>query len=164
MRTSFDGTWMPTTADQYFSVDKPGFVWKADVRMMRWLPMVGRDKYVNGRGNMLIKALSVVSVVDATDAKTDQGTLLRYLGEICWFPAAALSPYITWQPVDDAHARATMTYKGVTASATFAFDAQHRLAGVSALRYMGGGDKGTLQKWYIPSRAWKTIHGVTIPV
>ena len=35
---------------------------------------------------------------------------------------------------------------------------------MSALRYMGGGDKGTLQKLYIPVRAWRTIHGVTIPV
>ena len=60
--------------------------------MMRWLPLVGRDKYVNGRGNRLIKALSAVPVVNAADAKTEQGTLLRYLGEICWFPAAALCP------------------------------------------------------------------------
>ncbi|MBO0935807.1 hypothetical protein J2I47_04525 [Fibrella sp. HMF5335] len=164
MRTSPNGNWMPTSAEQYFSVDRPGFVWKADVRMMRFLPLAGRDKYVDGRGNMLIKALSVVPVVDAADAKTDQGTLLRYLGEICWFPAAALSPYIAWQPIDDTHAQATMTYKGVTARATFAFDAQHRLVSVSALRYMGGGNKGTLQQWYIPSHAWKTLHGVTIPV
>lgn len=164
MRTSPDGKWMPTEAKQYFAVDRPGFVWEADVHMLPFLPLAGRDKYADGKGNMLIKALSLVPVVNASDAKTDQGTLLRYLGELCWFPSAALSPYTTWQAIDSTRAQATMTYQGVSATAVFAFDEQHRLVSVSAKRYMGGGKEGKLEKWYIPVRAWKEMDGVTIPV
>ncbi|QDK77500.1 hypothetical protein EXU85_02355 [Spirosoma sp. KCTC 42546] len=164
MRTSPEGRWMPTKAVQYFGVDKPGFVWEADVRMLPFLPLSGRDKYADGKGNMLIKALSLVPVVNASDAKTDQGTLLRYLGEMCWFPSAALSPFIQWRAIDATHAQATMSYKGVSATAVFAFDEQHRLTSVSANRYMGGGKDGKLEKWYIPVRDWKEMDGVVIPV
>ncbi|UFH57111.1 DUF6544 family protein [Spirosoma sp. KNUC1025] len=164
MRTSPDGQWLPTEAEQYIGVDEPGFIWKADVRMLSFLPLAGRDKYANGKGNMLIKALSVLPIVNASDAKTDQGTLLRYLGEMCWYPSAALSPFITWQSIDAYHAQATMTYKGVSASAIFMFDEQHRLAGVSAKRYKGSGAESQLADWYIPVRDWKLMDGVTIPV
>ncbi|GAB3949615.1 hypothetical protein GCM10028805_26160 [Spirosoma harenae] len=164
MRTNPDGKWMPTDAEQYFNVDTPGFVWKADVQMLPFLPLAGRDKYVGGKGNMLIKALSMIPLVNASDAKTDQGTLLRYLGEMCWFPSAAISPYITWQSIDATRAQATMTYQGVSASAEFTFDEQHRMASFSANRYMGAGRDGKLEKWFIPTRAWKRIDGTTIPV
>lgn len=110
MRTSPPGNWMPTEAEQYVNVNEPGFVWKADVRMLRFLPLAGRDTYLGGRGNRLIKAFSAVPIVDAADAKTDQGTLLRFLGELCWFPSAALSPYLTWQAIDNQHTQAIMTY------------------------------------------------------
>lgn len=164
MRTSPEGRWMSTEAEQYFGVDKPGFVWSAEVRMLPFLPLAGRDKYADGKGNMLIKALSLVPLVNASDAKTDQGTLLRFLGEMCWFPSAALSPYIHWRTIDATHAQATMSYKGVSATAVFAFDEQHRLTSVSANRYMGGGKDGKLEKWYIPVRNWKEMDGVVIPV
>ncbi|ADB36660.1 DUF6544 family protein [Spirosoma linguale] len=164
MRTSPDGAWMPTQARQYFSIDPPGFVWKANVQMRSFLPLAGRDKYTGGKGNMLIKALSLVPVVDAADAKTDQGSLLRFLGEMCWFPSAALSSYLSWRAIDATQAEATMQYAGVTAKAVFAFDAQHRLTCVTARRYMGGGQAGKLETWYIPCKAWKTFQGITIPV
>ncbi|MCY7350901.1 MAG: hypothetical protein LH606_09560 [Cytophagaceae bacterium] len=164
MRTSPTGAWMHTEAEQYFGVDRPGFVWKANVQMMGFLPLAGHDSYAGGKGRMLIKALSVVPVVDAADAKTDLGAMLRYLSEMCWFPSAALSPYITWQAIDTSHAQATMTDKGMTVKAVFAFDEQHRLGSITANRYYGGGEAGKLESWYIPARAWKTMHGVTIPV
>ncbi|RYF66556.1 MAG: hypothetical protein EOO39_22810 [Cytophagaceae bacterium] len=163
MRTSPQGKWMPTSARQYFGVDEPGFVWQADVRMMSFLPLAGRDKYANGKGNMLIKAMALVPIVDASDPATDQGTLLRYLAELCWFPAAALSPYISWQPIDNSHAGAIMTYKGVSAKAIFTFDQQHRISDITARRFMGGGTASTLQNWHIPMRAWRQINGVIIP-
>lgn len=164
MRTSPDGTWMPTTAQQYIDVDKPGFVWKADVRMFSLLPLAGLDKYVDGKGNMQVKGLSFIPIVNASDAKTDQGELLRYLSEMCWYPSAALSPYITWQPIDDTQAQATMSYKGVTASAIFTFDIQHRLVSVAAKRYKGNDAQSQMEDWYIPARAWKSMDGITIPV
>jgi hypothetical protein len=113
---------------------------------------------------MLIKAASLANVVDATGAKIDQGTLLRYLGEIVWFPSAALSSHITWQAVDRTTAKATMSYRGVSASALFAFDERGRFSRLHAERYMGSGAEATLEEWVVPAMDWRVIRGVEVPV
>jgi hypothetical protein len=122
MRTAPDKPWMPVAAEQYFTVDPPGFVWRVNARMAHVLPIAGRDRFAGGRGDMLIKVASVLTVADGTGPQIDQGALLRYLGEIVWFPSAALSDAIAWEPIDERSARATMRQGAVTASAVFAFD------------------------------------------
>jgi len=39
----------------------------------------------------------------------NQSDLLRFLGDIQWFPATALSKYVTWDAADAQSARATMS-------------------------------------------------------
>lgn len=163
MRTSPTQGFMPARAEQYFRVDQPGFVWRVRVTLLGFIPVLGRDKYAQGKGNMLIKAGALVSVVDATGDKIDQGTLLRYLGEMVWFPSAVLSPYLTWEPLSADSARATMSYRGVTASAVFSFDRQGRFASLSAERYLGAGADAALHQWFIPATEWKVFHGVEVP-
>jgi hypothetical protein len=164
MRTSPDGAWMPVRAEQYFSVDPPAFVWSADVTMLRTLPLVGRDEYRGGKGRMLIKALSLVSVVDATGEKIDQGTISRFLAEIVWFPSAALSRHIAWIPLDGARAKAVMSYRGVTASAVFSFDGVGRFSSMRAERFMGGGSDARLRPWLASASEWRRMGGVEVPV
>lgn len=164
LRTSPDQAWMPASAEQYFRTDEPGFVWRVRVRMARLLPIAGRDSYRDGHGRMLIAAGSLVPVVDAADEKIDHGTLLRYLGEMVWFPAAALRPYIRWEPIDDGSARATMRYGGVEASAIFSFDEQGRFTGLEAQRYLGGGAEAKLERWAVVATAWEERDRVRIPV
>jgi uncharacterized protein DUF6544 len=164
MRTGPDEPWMPVMAEQYFTVDPPGFVWSVDATMMRVLPIVGRDEYTDGRGHMLIKMAGLITVADATGPEIDQGTLLRFLGEIVWFPSAALQPYISWQEVDARNARATMSFGGVTASALFSFDERGRFVRLTASRYMGSGKEARVEEWVTPSTAWRVVRGVEMPV
>ncbi|MBS1773163.1 MAG: hypothetical protein JST82_09890 [Bacteroidetes bacterium] len=164
MRTSLDGKWMHTKAEQWFNVSKPAFVWAAKVNMNSMLFFTGCDKFENGKGDMRIKILALIPVVHGTGKETDQGTMLRYLGEICWFPSAALSAYLHWEPINDYSAKATMTYNGMSVSAVFEFDADYNLKGISAKRYKGSGDEAALEDWYIPCTEWKVLNGVKIPV
>ena len=120
LRTGPDKPWMPVAAEQYFSVDPPGFVWSVNARMMGVLPIAGRDRYADGHGHMLIKVASLLTVADGVGPEIDQGAMLRYLGEIVWFPSAALSDAISWEAIDERSARATMRHAGVTVSAVFA--------------------------------------------
>jgi hypothetical protein len=161
MRTGPGKPFMHAEAKQYFTVDEPGFVWTVEVTMMGVVPVVGRDSYVDGRGRMFIQAGGLVTVADGTGAKFDQGTLLRYLAEISWFPSGALAPYITWEPIDESRARATMFSGGIAASAVFAFDDHGRLTQMTAKRYFGG---QTLEDWVIPVTEWKMIRGIEMPV
>lgn len=161
MRTSPGQAPMPAEAEQYFTVDRPGFVWTVDVTMLRVVPIVGRDSFVDGAGRMFIKAGGLVPVADGTGPTFDQGTALRFLGEIIWFPSAALAPYISWTPIDDRRAQATLTFQSVTVSAVFEFDDRGRFVSLAADRYFDG---RTLERWVIPATAWAVIRGIEMPV
>jgi hypothetical protein len=166
MRTAREGKWMPVTAEQYFTVDQPGFVWVADVKAAPGLHLLGRDLYRDGHGHMLIKALSLYPVADNRGATVDQGTLLRYLAEIAWFPSAALAPYIRWQPVDDHRAMATMHWGDITASGVFGFTPEGDMESFSAMRFYDRKEGATLEPWLIKvvPGAYKEFDGVRIPV
>jgi hypothetical protein len=163
LRTSPDAAWMPARAEQYFTVDPPAFIWRVDATMMGVLPIAGRDRYAGGHGHMLIKAASMVNIVDVADEKIDHGSMLRFLGEIVWFPSAALSPYIAWEPVDETSAKATMRYGGLSASAVFTFSEQGRLLGMRAERYLGGGADAKLTPWVVSCSRWGAFQGVEVP-
>ena len=108
MRTKKDGPWIPFQAQQYFSLNPPAFVWKADIRMNGVVQMEGRDKLEKGKGNMLIKAESLFPIANANGKEIDQGTFVRYMAEMCWFPQAALKNYISWKELDANRAQALL--------------------------------------------------------
>lgn len=151
-------------AVQYFRVDEPEFLWRVRAFGPAGLPIAGRDSYEAGRGRMVIALLSMVRVADAHNSKIDQGALLRYLAETVWFPSAALSSFIRFQPVDDRRAQAIMTWGGVEASAEFHFDAQDRVAAITARRYFGGEPDAKLEDWEITMTAWEQRGGCLVPV
>ncbi|QGG46797.1 hypothetical protein FTV88_0618 [Heliorestis convoluta] len=103
--------WMPLEAQQYFTIDKPGFLWTAKFKVAPFIHIVGRDRYHEGKGHMLIKFQSFFNIADAKGYEMDQGSLVRYLAEIVWVPTAALEEYIAWQEIDENSALATMTYQ-----------------------------------------------------
>ncbi len=157
--------WYEANAEQYFTVDNPAFIWKVKVDMMPLVFFTGRDKFSDGKGNMLIKVLSLFNVVNASDnEKINQGTLQRYLGETIWFPTAVVSPYIKWEEIDSLSAKATMTYKGTTGSAVFTFNENGDFVKFSAMRYMGSEENSQLKEWIITLSDYKIYNGIKIPV
>jgi len=157
--------WTDAYAEQYFTIDKPAFIWKVDMQMMPFLDIAGRDKFFDGKGEMLIKILSLFPVVNNNDnEKINTGTIQRYLGEIVWFPSAALSPYITWEKIDDFSAKALITYKGTTGSGVFYFDEKGNFVKYSAQRYMSSEDDAKLKEWIIAVSESRVMNGINIPV
>jgi len=161
-RLEEDKGWMPFEAEQYFITNPPGFVWVASFEMAPLLSVTGRDRYVDGQGDIDMRLLSLFPVAKKSGGGLDQGALLRYLGEIVWFPAAALSPYIKWEEIDPTTARATMSHQGVTASATFTLDEQGRVTNITAPRYNDA--KGNFETWTIPIRTYGELNGIEVPV
>jgi hypothetical protein len=165
MRTApHKDNWIETTAEQYFTIDKPAFIWQVKMQMMPLVSVSGRDKFVLGKGQMLIKAFSLVNIVNDEDEKIDQGALQRYLAEICWFPSATLCPYIKWQAIDDSSARATMIYKGIKGSVTFYFNNQGDMIRCRANRFKGSGRDAKPEKWVVSSNGFAVMKGIRIPV
>lgn len=161
MQTARGGAWMAFRARQLFVVPRPAFLWVVDVDGPLGLGLAGRDLYVDGRGQMRIELLSLIPVVDAAGPKIDQGTLVRFLAETIWFPSAALQPYIEWEPLDQAAARATMRWGGVEASGLFRFDDDGDPVRFEASRYRDE----SLADWIIDNDPahFALLDGVRVP-
>ena len=163
MRLKEAQSWMPVEAEQYFTVNEPGFIWKARIKAAPLFHIVGRDKYFEGKGSMLINALSLIKIADSSGKEINQGTLIRYLAETVWFPSAALNSYITWEEIDASSARATIDYRGITVSGVFNFNNIGEVTSFVAKRYMENNGKYSLETWLVTMRNYKELDGIKIP-
>jgi len=164
LRTKPGGNWFPFTATQYFTVNEPQFIWQTTMKMMPIIDVTGRDKFVNGKGEMTIKLLSLVNLAKARDDdKLDSATMIRYLAETTWFPTAALNDYIGWEALSPTSAKAIMTYKGITVSGIMKFAENGDFVSFEADRYKETGKKASLEKWLVETIAYKDFNGIRIP-
>jgi hypothetical protein len=157
------GVSLPILAEQWYTVDPPGFVWDATVPLAG-LPVVrGRDAYVDGHGMMTILAGSVVPVVDASGPEMDQASLTRYLSEMPWFPMSFLSDRVTWESVDDSTVRVSIADGEHRATGTLLIDAVGRLTEFRSERYAKVGDRFELRPWSAPTLGYGEIGGLRLP-
>ena len=156
--------WVPLQAEEHYTVQPPGFVWDSTIHKGP-LPMArGRDMYASGEGRMLIKAGSLFTVVDDKGPEMDQGSLMRYLSEMIWFPTAFLDDNISFEPIDDESARVTLTEGGKSVSATMYFDEEGKVTDFVAKRYRtveGGYD---LEPWSAPVYEYGELAGLKLPL
>lgn len=155
--------WMTANATQYTTINNPAFIWTVDVKMNSLLNFQGRDKFENGKGEMLIKMNSLINVINEKGEKLDEGSLQRYLGEMVWFPSLALSPYIAWERINDTTAKATMIYKGTKGSGTFYFNPNGDVTKFSALRYKSNEAESKRHVWTMDISKYKKFKGIKVP-
>ena len=155
--------WHEAMAEQYFTIENPAFIWTVKLNMSPFIQIRGRDKFVDGKGEMQMKMNSIINLGKETGEKMDEGTLQRYLGEMSWFPSAVIMPYVTWEEVDSLTAKATMSYQGTTGSGTFYFNEQGDFTKFSTMRYMGNDSNAQRYEWVITVDDYAEFEGVKIP-
>lgn len=155
--------WMHATAVQYSAVEVPSFIWVVKAKMNSFLNFQGRDKFVEGHGEMLIKLNSLFTIVNEPGDKLDEGSIQRYLGEMVWFPSLALSPYITWEELSETSAKATINYKGTQGSGTFYFNKSGELIKFSALRFKENTSDAKRYWWVLEVEDYKIFEGIKVP-
>jgi hypothetical protein len=134
MRSKPSADWMNFNAAQYFTIDPPAFVWKAEI-MASMITIAGRDKFESGKGNMLIKPLYIYPLANSSGPEIDQGTMIRYMAELIWFPEAARMDYFKWEPIDSNRASLSMTLNEISATGIFTFDENGLVKSFSSQRY-----------------------------
>jgi len=162
-RTDVKQKWFPLDAAQYVATEMPGFIWFAHMHMAPLVTVSARDRLSGGRGNMLVKLLSLIRLADAAGKEIDQGTLLRYLGEMVWYPTAFLNRNIRWEPVDSRSARAIFTDGDMTVSGLFIFGDGGEVTSFKARRYMSSGNAATLEDWSAEIHDYREVDGIRIP-
>ena len=163
-RQSTNRPWMPVTAEQLFTTNPPGFVWKARFKVAGLPLMSARDAYQDGHGHMYGKIAGLFTLFNARGPQIDQGTLLRYLGEMIWFPTAFLGENISWQSVDENTAQVTLRDGSQTVSARMSFDDFGRPVNFNAQRYRELNGAYELLSWSVPMTDFAERCGLTIPV
>jgi hypothetical protein len=165
MRPKPSGKWFPLTAEEYYAVDTPGFVWKGRLVFASLFSIVAQDMYLNGLGNMHVKLMSAVNIVNAKGKEMDEASLTRYFNEMQWFPSSLVSDYVKWDVIDNNNALATLTNLGMKVSAIFSFDNDGRITNFVAERCRSD-DKGRLvrTKWSTPISEYKQYdNGMRLP-
>jgi hypothetical protein len=122
------------------------------------------DKFSKGEGSLVVKMMSLFKVADAKGKDYDQAELMRYLAEMIWFPAAFLSEYIRWEPINSDSSRVMINIEGLTASADVYFNPSGQITNFVAERYMDVGGGSILKKWSTPLEDYAEINGVMVPV
>jgi hypothetical protein len=142
--------WMAMAAEQSYTTDPPGFVWKARFKMWGLPLMSARDAYRDGHGHMFGKLAGLFTIFDARGEKLDQGTMVRFLSEMPWFPIALLGKNITWQAVDDHSADVTFSDAGRSVTGRMYFDDEGRQTNFEAMRYREINGDYALDRWTAP--------------
>jgi hypothetical protein len=161
MRKKPEGKWLPMEAEQCITADLPGFIWNGTMGNS-FITINGRDKYMNGKGNMLIKLMSTIPIDNSSGEEMDQGAMMRFLAEIEWLPSAALNNYIQWTHINDTSALGTMANGNRTVSGIFYFDSEGDIVGFEGKRYGNFDGHFSLETWYIKILEHKEFNGVRI--
>ncbi|TVP82582.1 MAG: hypothetical protein EA344_11475 [Alkalicoccus sp.] len=153
----------PAEAEQFITTDYPSFIWNVKMKMQPGFAVAGRDWYRFGQGEMLIKAASVFPIVTVrNNKKTNQSTLQRFLLEMAWYPSAALSPFVSWETVDEKTAKAVMSYCGSTGEGTFHFSEDGDLVRLSAYRFRDKEDEEPTE-WMAEAFEHMEVDGIRMP-
>jgi hypothetical protein len=116
--------WLNMNAIQNFTNGNRGFVWSATITIFSPVNVKVIDSYINGKGAMKGKVLSLITVIDEREKKElNKAALQRYLAESVWFPTALLPTQgVKWTGIDEKKASATINDSGITVSLVFGFN------------------------------------------
>lgn len=134
-------------------------------RIFGLFPFEGRDKYQNGKGNMMIKLLKLFTVADAKGKEMDESALVTLLSDVLFMPNLAIQEKIEWNSIDSNSVKAKFEDKGNEVSGIFYFNNNHefiRFTTDDRFYMLKDGSYKNL-KWSIEFNNYSDINGVKIP-
>jgi hypothetical protein len=123
---------LKTQAQQFFSNDPHAFTWHAKIYIDAGIYINVFDSYVDSKGALKAKFLSLYTIVDEKDKKElNEGELQRYLAEALWYPTALLpSESLKWSSIDKNTALATISDGGISTSLEFRFNKKGEISSI----------------------------------
>lgn len=118
------------------------------------IPFEGYDYYQSGTGGMKGVIAKIITLFDQNGPDMDKACLVTFLAESMFAPTILLQDYITLEEISDFEVRATISYKGQTASGIFSFNENYEMASFTTNDRAAQGTDGTME--YIP---WSALCG-----
>ena len=149
--------WVNIKGEQYFTAERPGFIWKGKTSLF-----TARDMYISEKGKIIVSLFSLFAVVKGEGQQYDHGELLRWLGESVWFPTNLLpSDRLQWTPVDSESAELNFDYNGLSLAYRVSFNQEGEITKLETKRYMG---EDNLETWTGRVSEYQKINGMIIPM
>lgn len=160
--------WAPLKAEVSYTTDPPSLVFHARVGDSFLGRATIREKYMDGKGHLLLKIWPGITVVDNTGETTVFDQADRFLNEMVWFPTAFVKPYNHWEAIDANSAKVTMSYQGVTVSATVYINEKGEMVKFVGQKHVGvdgnlGGKEQMLVGWTVNLGDYEERHGFRVP-
>jgi len=126
--------WKPFKASQRVVTHRPGFGWNARIAMIPGMTVFVQDAYVAGEGILRVSLFGLFTKACLRDrGELARGELMRFLAEAAWYPTMLLPGHgVTWSPVDEHSARATLQDGDLSVSQLFHFDSENLIDTVRA--------------------------------
>lgn len=166
LRAAVNQNWAPFRAVQHFSVQPPGSVWDATVRMGPMLTVRVLDHYVGGEASSQARVAALVSLGDQRGTpELAAASLVRQLAERVWLPTALLpSEGVAWTAIDEHTARATLADRGTSVWLDFHFGGSGEIVGFSGERHRDVNGQLVLTPWRGRFRDYARAGGLMVPM
>lgn len=156
-KTSLKNDFVSITGEQYFSTQKPQFIWKGTTTLF-----TARDFFINDQGGLIASILDIFPVVNAKGSHYDEGELQRWLAESVWFPTNFLpSEWVSWKAIDSHSAQLSFQYKKVAFHFTVTFNAIGEIIQMETQRFMTEEKK---EKWVCEMSNYQLRNNVKVPI
>lgn len=156
-KTDLKKDFIKITGEQYFSAQKPQFIWKGNTSMF-----TARDFFIDDKGGLIATLLNVYNIVDGKGSNFNEGELQRWMAESVWFPTNLLpSEYVTWTAIDDNSAKLLFQYKTTKFDFIVRFNPIGEIIEIEGYRFMTPERK---EKWICKMGNYQERNGVKIPI
>lgn len=159
----FIGRWARYDADWLLAPPEE-FIWAATARLLG-VPVRGFDKLTHHQGQMRWRIAGLVPVMSAGGDDVSRSAAGRLAAECCFAPAAALSPHVRWQPLDESRAVATIDAAGWPHDVTITVHESGALRRLQVPRWNNHDGKEYREHLFtaVLSEHEDTVDGFTIP-
>lgn len=156
-RAGLDKDFTNIEGEQYFTAEKPGFIWKGTTSMF-----TARDMYVADKGRLIVTLFSLYNIVNGSGENFNEGELQRWLAESVWFPTNLLpNERNHWSPIDANSAKLSFQYKDISFSYIVTFNEVGEITQMETQRFSGEEKR---EAWLCKMADYKEINGVIIPM
>jgi hypothetical protein len=164
-KTDVKSEWKPLTAVQYFTTDSPNFLWASEMKSSNFFWVNAIDSYINGKGNMLIKLNSSITVADSWGIELDKSGLFRYISEAVLFPTKLLpSQNLLWNILDSNTAEIKFTDGELSVVAKLFFNSKNLISKIETFDKYRALEEGYERSMYtIYLSEYKKLKGFMIP-
>lgn len=129
------------------------------------IPFQGYDRYIDGEGSMKGVIAKAITLFNQKGIEMDKSSLVTVLAECLIVPNVALQPYIAWDEIDDIHAKANISYYGITASGIFTFSEAGEMKKFTTEDRTAADFNGNMQQipWSAVCENYKDDNGIKKP-